>query len=73
MFFDIISPYFTIQSCTPGCPGCTGGPWWPMVGGPMSGAPGELRLCYANLPSAQCSVAAERLKVWRPSDTDINE
>lgn len=32
------------------------------IPGSACGAPGELRLCYANLPSAQCSVAAERLK-----------
>lgn len=32
------------------------------IPGSACGAPGELRLCYANLPSAKCSVAAERLK-----------
>lgn len=28
----------------------------------VRGAPGELRLCYANLPPAKCAQAAERLK-----------
>ena len=28
----------------------------------IPGAPGELRLCYANLPPAKCVEAAERLK-----------
>eukprot|EP00913_Durusdinium_trenchii_P036074 g33755.t1 len=32
------------------------------IPGSACGAPGELRLCYANLPPAKCAQAAERLK-----------
>ena len=35
----------------------------------MPGAPGEIRVCYANLPPAKCAEAAKRLKAGLTSAT----